>query len=217
MNIYIKPVKLNENEKKSVISFYEEYWKINLEACLTVNDGIKNIIKYINKDSKSNKNIETKSIYSIIDEAGISIDNDFKKYLNDNTNISVNKLNSLMLYLEQLYFELIMMQKKEYNEKLSEETKKKFEEIYKNNKPQILEKDDISLRIIRFILIVVMNKKNDKNKIIKETYNLLNYISNHLLWDKEIYDDKRFATENDYYKKLNIKISNEYDFYSWFL
>ena len=73
MNIYIKPVKLNENEKKSVISFYEEYWKINLEACLTVNDGIKNIIKYINKDSKSNKNIETKWIYSIIDEAGISI------------------------------------------------------------------------------------------------------------------------------------------------
>ena len=48
MNIYIKPVKLNENEKKSVISFYEEYWKINLEACLTVNDGIKNIIIYIN-------------------------------------------------------------------------------------------------------------------------------------------------------------------------
>lgn len=102
-----------------------------------------------------------------------------------------------MLYLEQLYFELILMQRKEYNEKLSEETKKEFEEIYKNNNPQILEKGDISLRIIRFILIAEMNKKNDKNKIIKETDNLFNYISNHFLWKKETYDDKRFASEND--------------------
>ena len=45
-----------------------------------------------------------------------------------------------MLSLEQLYFELIMMQKKEYNEKISEETKKNSRKYIKITNLKYLKK-----------------------------------------------------------------------------
>ena len=47
---------LSENDKKEFLRFYEKYLESNLESCFEINENIINIIKYISKICKINKN-----------------------------------------------------------------------------------------------------------------------------------------------------------------
>ena len=51
-NNFISIENLNENDKKVFITFYQENLKIN-NSCLNLNDFLKKIIKYINKNVKN--------------------------------------------------------------------------------------------------------------------------------------------------------------------
>ena len=217
-NNFISIENLNEKDKKVFIAFYQENLKTNLDSCLNLNDVLKKIIKYINKNLKNDKNCPIRAVYNIVDEGNFpyknDIDNNFIAFLKDNKNISVNKLSNLIIYLEQLYFELAMKERKEYKEPLDKEKKEKIEEYYNTGKGTLLTKNNLSINIIRFLLSVEMKKRNDKTDLIKNTDNLFDYISNQFLWEKKIKDDNRFTLEIDDYKNLNINVDNAYDFYN---
>ena len=120
-----------------------------------------------------------------------------------------------MIYLENLYFELAMKERGEYKEKLDEETKNKIDTYYKDKSGQLITKDKLSPTIIRFLLNIVMNQKNDKDGLVEVNDNLLDYLSNQFFWDKSTYEDSRFSKECGEYKDLGIYVKNTYDFYSY--
>ena len=135
--------------------------------------------------------------------------------MKNNKNIVVSKLSNLIIYFENLYFELAMEKEEIYKEKLDEETKNKFDKYYNNKNGHLLSKEKLSISIIKFLLNVLMNHKNEKSELIEKEDNLFGYLSYKFLWNKEIYSDNRFTEECKEYKNLGIYIKNSYDFYSY--
>ena len=214
----INPTELNEGDKISFMKFYEKNLKDNLESCFDVNEGFKNIISYINKNIKTINN--SKGIYNIISEGGFpyEICKDLKCFLEDNKNITISKLTNLMKYLERLYFELAMEKKgTEYKEKLNDNTKEMIDKYYKDKSGQLITKDKLSLTIIRFLLIDLMNQRNEKtkNRLFEKDDKLFDILSNKILWDEAIYKDDKFLVEIEEYKNLGISFQNTYDFYKY--
>jgi hypothetical protein len=62
--------------------------------------------------------------------------------LKNNKNIVVSKLSNLIIYFENLYFELAMEKEEIYKEKIDEETKNKFDKYYNNKNGQLLSKEN---------------------------------------------------------------------------
>ena len=214
-NKNIKSENLEENDKKEFLGFYEKNLERNLETCLEINDGIKNIIAYVNKNCKK-INVD-KSISSLINEGGFlyKINDNLKDFFNNHPEITISKLGNLILYLENLYFELSMEGKKEYKEKINDDVKNKIDAYFNNKSGLLITKDKLSLAIIRFLLNIEMNNKNDKRGLVDVHDNLFEYLNNKYLWNNEIFNDNRFTKEFEEYKNLDIKIKNVYDFYSY--
>ena len=204
---------LEEKDKKALVIFYQKYLETNLESCLEVNIGLKNIIEYVNHNFQ--KINSSKSLWSIIKEEKFryELNKDLKNFLNENINIIVSKLSNLMIYLERLYFKLAMKEREEYKEKLDNNTKNQIETYYKEKKDQLITKDKLSLAIIRFLLNDAMNQKEDKYRLFELNDNLFMHLNNHSLWDNNIINDGRFTNEIEEYTNLGIYIKNSYDFY----
>ena len=216
LNKKIPPKDLDEKDKKAFIIFYEKYLKENLDSCLEVNEGIKNIILYVYKNNKDTNN--NKAVSYIVNEGGFhyKINDDFKGFLNVNTNIIVSKLSNLMIYLEKLYFKsAIEKEGGEFKEKLNDEIKNKIDKYYNDKNGQFIRKDKLSSTIIRFILNLIMNRKNQKVGIIEGNEKLFDYLDNKFLWDNKDFIDDKFINEIKEYKNFNILVKNAYDFYSY--
>ena len=130
-NNNLKTENLDEQDKKRLINFYMK--KLNdLKSCVEINENIINIIKYVNKNYKK-INI-SESIYEIIIKENFyfKINDQLKNFLSGNQNLIISKLTNLLVYLENLYFEIAMRDKKEYKEKIGEEIKNKLEYYYVN-------------------------------------------------------------------------------------
>ena len=215
-NKKFKSDNLNKKDIKAIVNFYEENLKSNLVSCLEVNEGIKNIIKYANKnfkninESKSANNIISQGVFNYI------LNDNLKSFLN-NTNIQVSKLSNLMIFLEELYFESAINQRNEYKVILEDTIKKSIDTYYEKKSGQLITKDRLSVTIIRFLLNVLMNEKNNKTGLVEEDDNLFNYLGNQLLWNDKDYKDPRFAKEMEEYKKLGIYVKNSLDFYSYII
>ena len=100
-NYKINLSSLRNDDKKDLIAFYEKRLKDNEDACLKINERLKNIIAYITK----HKNIAfDESIKSIINKGKINANfsDIFKEFLNQNNNLSINNLSNLMLYFGRL-------------------------------------------------------------------------------------------------------------------
>ena len=214
----INPTELNEGDKICFIKFYEKNLKDNLESCLEVNEGLKNIITYIIKNIRTINN--SKTIYNIITEGGFPYElcKDLKSFLEENKNITISKLTNLMKYLEKLYFELAIEKKGgEYKEKLDDKIKEIIDKYYKDKSGQLITKDKLSLTIIRFLLNDLMNQRNDKtkNRLFEMDDKLFDILSNKILWDEAVYRDSRFLVEIEEYKNFCICVKNIYDFYKY--
>ena len=107
-----------------------------------------------------------------------------------------------------------MKEREEYQEKLKEETKNKIDEFYNRNEILITKKD-LSFSIIKFLLNVEINKKNDINELIEINGNIFDYLNNQFLWNNEIYNDIRFIKEYENLNNFGIKVRNIYDFYNY--
>ena len=103
-NKNIKPESLDEKVKMEFLIFYEKNLQTNLTSCLEIDEGLKNIVLYINKNI--NKINKSKSLSDIINEGGFpyKINDELKEFLKNNTNIIVDKLSNLIIYFENLYF-----------------------------------------------------------------------------------------------------------------
>ena len=218
LNTSVKPTNLDEKDKTVFVDFYEKKLKTNLDSCLEVNEGLKNIIAYINKNIKKINN--SKGVNTIITEGGFTyeLNNDLKSFLKDNTNIIISKLTNLTIYLEKLYFELAIDRKGgEYKVKLDDSTKEKIQKYYEDKTGQLITKDKLSITIIRFILNDLMNQNNDKakNRLFESDDNLFDILANKFLWEKSVVEDSKFAGEIEEYKKLGIYVKNTYDFYMY--
>ena len=210
-----QPESLNEKDKMEFLIFYEKNLKTNLISCLEINEGLKNILTYVNMNiNKINKN---KTLSDIINEEGFpyKINDDLKEFLKNNKNIIVSKLSNFIIYLENLYFELAMEKEEIYKEKIDEETKNKIDKYYNDKSEQLISKEKLSLTIIKFLLNILMYQKNGKCELIDKEDNLFEYLSNKFLWNHEIYSDKRFNEECKEYKNLSIFVKNAYNFYSY--
>ena len=205
---------LSESDKKEFLRFYEKYLENSLESCLEINENIKNIIAYINKIYKVNN---SKLVTNIINDGGFyyKINNNLKDFLDNNLNLKVSKLSNLMIYLETLYFELAMKEKDEYNEKINNETKSKIDKYYTDKNRLLITKDILSITIIRFLINIEINKKNDKTGSIDFNDNLFDYLNIKYLWNNEIFNNIRFIQEYEELKNLGIYVKNIYDFYSY--
>ena len=214
-NKNIKPESLDEKVKMEFLIFYEKNLQTNLTSCLEIDEGLKNIVLYINKNI--NKINKSKSLSDIINEGGFpyKINDELKEFLKNNTNIIVDKLSNLIIYFENLYFELAMEKSDEYKVKMEDEIKTRFDEYYKEKSGQLLTKEKLSNTIIKLLLNVKMNKQNGKTVLIENEENLFDYLNNKYLWSNEIYTDNKFSKECEEYKKLDIKVKNAYDFYSY--
>ena len=215
LNKIITPVNLDDNDKKVFVKFYDENLKENLDSCLEVNEGLKNIIIYINKNNKKINSI--KGIYSIITEQGFVSDicESLKNFLKDNKNIGISKLTNLTIYLEKLYFKFALEKKgNDYKQIIDDKTK---EGIQKHNEKSglLITKDEISLAIIRFILNDLMNQKNNRAKLFEIDDNLFDILANKNLWKISNTKESKFASEIEEYKKLGILVKNIYDFYNY--
>ena len=211
-NTNIPKKSLEEKDKKEFIIFYEKYLENNLISCFEIHENLKNIIKYINK---SNKKIQpSKSLNDIINEEyAPKINEDLKEFLKNNTDITINKLSELISFLENLYFELAMEKRTEFREKMDESTKNKIDEYYREKSGQFITKEKLSNALIKFLLIVAMNQK-DNAELIDINDNLFDYLNYKFLWNNNISNDSRFK-ECDEYKNLGIYLKNAYDFYSY--
>jgi hypothetical protein len=205
---------LSESDKKEFLRFYEKYLENSLESCLEINENIKNIIAYINKIYKVNN---SKLVTNIINDGGFyyKINNDLKDFLYNNLNLKVSKLSNLMIYLETLYFELAMKEKEEYNEKINYETKSKIDKYYTDKNRLLITKDILSITIIRFLINIEINQKNDKTGSKDFNDNLFDYLNIKYLWNNEIFNNIRFIQEYEELKNLGIYVKNIYDFYSY--
>ena len=171
-----------------------------------------NIVKYINKNFKNNK--ISRPLYHIINEGGFTnkINDDLKEFMKNNKNIIVSKLSNLIIYLEMLYFKLAMEKINIYEEKIDEQTRNKINEYNKVKSGQLINKEKLSLTIIKFLLNLIMNQKTE---LIDMNDNIFDYLSNKFLWNNEIYTDNRFIKECEEYKYLGIYVKNIYDFYNY--
>lgn len=205
---------LSESDKKEFLRFYEKYLENSLESCLEINENIKNIIAYINKIYKVNN---SKLVTNVINDGGFyyKINNNLKDFLYNNLNLKISKLSNLMLYLETLYFELAMKEKEEYNEKINNETKSQIDKYYTDKNRLLITKDILSITIIRFLINIEINKKNDKTESIDFNDNLFDYLNIKYLWNNEIFNNIRFIQEYEELKNLGIYVKNIYDFYSY--
>ena len=210
-----QPESLNEKDIMEFLIFYEKNLQANLITCLEINEGLKNIIIYINKNI--NKINKSESLSDIINEGGFpyKINDNLKEFLKNNKNIIVSQLSNLIIYFQNLYFELAMKKEEIYKEKIDEITKNKIEKYYNNKNGQLISKEKLSITIIKFLLNILMNQKNGKSELIEKEDNLFGYLSNKFLWNKEIYSDNRFTEEFKEYKNLGIYIKNSYDFYCY--
>ncbi len=124
-NYKINLSSLRNDDKKDLIAFYEKRLKDNEDACLKINEGLKNIIAYITK----HKNIAfDESIKSIINKGKINANfsDIFKEFLNQNNNLSINNLSNLMLYFGRLCFDDVIKNRKEWQEMKKLKTKLKI-------------------------------------------------------------------------------------------
>ena len=204
-NKIIKPKNLDDKEKMAFLKFYEKI-KTNLTSCLEINSNLKNIIKFINKDIQTKKN---KSLSDIIKEYPDKINDYLKEFLTKNTIINLNNLVALIIFFENLYFELAIEKNNQYKEQLDQDTKDKIDKYYKEKNGQLITKEKLSLIIVKFIINII----NNGTEIIKLNDNLFDCLNNRFLWKNETYLDKRFTKELGEYKDLNIYVKNSYDFY----
>ena len=211
-NNNLKTENLDEQDKKRLINFYMK--KLNdLKSCVEINENIINIIKYVNKNYKK-INI-SESIYEIIikENFNFKINDQLKNFLSGNQNLIISKLTNLLVYLENLYFEIAMRDKKEYREKIGEEIKNKLEDYYVNKKDVIITKDKLSENIIRFLLNIEIAKNNSQYFFIDLKDNIFDYLGHKFLWNNNIINNPIFSQEVQKYKELEISIKSAYDLY----
>ena len=218
LNKNIKKVDLDEKNKIAFVKFYENNLKDNFVSCFDVNEGFKNIIIYINKNTKKINN--NKEIYSIITDGGFPYElcKNLKNFLEDNKNIMINKLTNLMIFLEKLYFEMAIKEiGGEYKVKLEEDTKKIIDKYYEEKSGQLITKDKLSITIMRFILNDLMNQRNEKtkNRSFEMKDNLFEILANKSLWEESTYKDNKFLVEIEEYKELRVLVENSFDFYMY--
>ena len=219
LNNIITPTNLDEENKIAIIKFYEKELKENLDSCLEVNAGFKNIITHINKNIKTINN--SKGINDIIKEGSFpyKICEILKRFLEENKNIMINKLTNLLIYLEKLYFELAIEKKgTKFKIKLDEKTMEKIDKYYEyksNESPQLIGKDKLSLVIIRFILNDMVNQRNEqtKNRSFEMDDKLFEIFANKFMWEESIFKDSKFLGEIEEYKQLGISVKESYYFY----
>ena len=213
-NENLKTENLDEQDKKRLINFYMK--KLNdLKSCVEINENIINIIKYVNANDKViNAN---QPIYKIINEEDFNykINAQLKYFLNNNQNLIVSKLTNIVVFLENLYFEMAMREKKEYKEKIGEEIKNKLDDYYANKKGIINTKNKLAINIIRFLLNIEIAKKNSKTFFVDFEDNIFDYLCHNFFWNNNIFNDPVFSQEVQEYKDLEICIKNAYDLYCY--
>ena len=213
-NENLKTENLDEQDKKGLINFYMKKLK-DLKSYYYINENIINIIKYVNANDKViNAN---QPIYKIINEEDFNykINAQLKYFLNNNQNLIVSKLTNIVVYLENLYFEMAMREKKEYKEKIGEEIKNKLDDYYANKKGIINTKNKLAVNIIRFLLNIEIAKKNSKTFFVDFEDNIFDYLCHNFFWNNNIFNDPVFSQEVQEFKDLEICIKNAYDLYCY--
>ena len=213
----IRSENLTEKNKMGILIAFENNLKSNLTSCLETDEGLKNIAIYINNNIKT-INL-SQSLYDVINSGGFpygnTINDILKELLKNNTDIKINKLNNLIIYFQNLYFELAMENSNDFKVVMDEETKDKINNYYNQNSGQWLTKEKISEAIIKFLLNVKLHEKNGKSGLIEMNDNLFDYLNNKYSWKNEVYTNNLFTKECVEYKNLGILVKNAYDFYKF--
>ena len=194
---------------KNTINGNKDLYKIIIDDFIT-------LIKYLSERKEEN---------IMISEINLKIENkispEFKKIFEDNENLTINKTLELLKCFLNLIFNDIKKETGEFNLDFKDKKAKeyfqkdlnKFFEKEKNNgnkekdNKKIINKKNLSSAIKLFISIILFKIKDKENKIKKNNKNIINYLNEEYLWNKEIFQNKKFNEDIIKLKSFNIKIN----------
>ena len=165
---------------------------------------------------KEEENISIAEMNSYIEN---NISPEFIKLFEDKKDLTINKIIELFEYFLKLIFNYIKedlenyttkIEDKKAEKKLKDELEKYFdneEEISSNDKEKIINKKNLA-NALRLFICLVLKKKKDKNKKIKESKkNLIDYLNIEDLWEKQIFSSDKFNKDLNDLKELKIQIN----------
>jgi len=141
-------------------------------------------------------------------ETYVEIDESLKVFLRKNTDLTLKKLVAIYNYVEKICYDSIKENiSKDYQKLLSDKKKQIINEFYLNNHRTIISKTYLATAVRRFISRF-LTKEDDYDK----THSLLPILFvKEEFWEKEIFNDQYFETENESFLDFirNSKIENE--------
>ena len=169
-----------------------------------------NDLKKEGKEDKDNNISEDSKIYEVLEIIKDNISKEFFLIFEKKNELTVNKTSDIFEYYLKLVYKHIKDEIKNYQEKLDKkelEDKKNKLDNYFLKESSLISKNDFESAIRLFITFILFREEDKENKIKYNCKNVVNYLKAQDLWDKNIYNDKKFDENLNEIKKFNIQIN----------
>ena len=191
----------NENNKT--------LYKIIISDFMTLLQYLNDLKKEDKEDKDDNISGDSK-IYEILKNIKDNVSKEFLSIFEEKEELIVNKISELFEYYIKTIFKYVKEEIKDYQIELEEkeldDKKNKLEEFYQ--KESLISRDNFE-SAIRLFMTLVLFREEDKDKKIKTNQkNIVNYLKALDLWDKNIYNDKKFSENINELKNINIQINH---------
>jgi hypothetical protein len=167
-------------------------------------------LKKDDKKEKDDNTSENSKIYEILEKLKDSLSKEFLSIFEEKNELTVNKTSELFENYLKLIYKYVKDEIKEYQVELEEKElnvkKKKLEEYYEKES-SLISKDNFETAIRLFMTLVLFREEDKVNKIKSNQKNIVDYLKAKDLWDKNIYNDKKFPENLNLLKNINIKIN----------
>jgi hypothetical protein len=212
---------IGNNDKISIYSFYMDNKTSTSLFKEMINDFI-TLIKFLNDkkkegNDKDNDIQEESKIYEVINKIKDRVSNNFIKLFENNDGLTINKITSIFEYYLKVIYEVVNNEMKKYKQELNTKSKEKINELYQNQKSDLISKKDFACAIRLFITLVLFleEEKDRENKIKNNSNNVINYLKAQDLWSKDVVNDQNFNKNLNELKKINAPVKQIISLYEY--
>ena len=202
---------LNIDDKLIIYEFYKGIENSAYSHKEMINDFIE-LIKFLNLYKEKNK-VDEKSmkIFEIFNLKN-DISYTFKKLFENRNEFTVDKTWIIFDYYSKLIYENVSKDLQSYQEKLSDISIKQIRDYFNVN--HLISQKALANAIRLFITLVLFLEEDKENKIRNNCNNIINYLYEKDLWEKDIYNnEKEFIKNLNELKNFKISICNIISFY----
>jgi hypothetical protein len=201
----------NISDKVAIFKFYMDN-KGNTQFNKDIINDFITLIKFLNDERKEGKdkgnNIKEESkIYEILDKIKDKVSDNFMKIFSKNDGLTIDKASDIFEYYLKCIYEDVRNEIRYYQKKLDDKSTKLIDNL--------TNKKDIACAIRLIITLVLFQEEDKENKIKANLDNVVNYLNEPDLWNKEIYDDIDFYKNLSKLKLINIHINQIVSLYEY--